>query len=116
MTSGSESRQRTIALSARFTPDEAALVKENAARAGVSVAGLIRYALLNSSPPRASRVPPIGKEEAARILGTLGIVAQALREAAATGGAAFDKARVDAMHGDLADMRWFLMEALGREP
>lgn len=116
MGSGSENRQRTIALSVRLTPDEAALVQETAGRVGVSVAGLIRYALLQSSPPRASRVPTLGKEEAARLLGTLGMLAVALKEAAGTGGAGFDTARVNAMQSDLADMRAALLEALGRSP
>jgi hypothetical protein len=116
MGSGSENRQRTIALSVRLTPDEAALVHATAGRVGVSVAGLIRYALLQSSPPRASRVPTLGKEEAARLLGTLGTVASALKEAAQSGGAGFDPARVNAMQSDLADMRAVLLETLGRSP
>jgi hypothetical protein len=116
MGSGSENRQRTIALSVRLTPDEAALVHATAGRVGVSVAGLIRYALLQSSPPRASRAPTLGTEEAARLLGTLGMVASALKEAAGSGGACFDNSRVDAMQSDLADMRAALLEALGRSP
>lgn len=44
------------------------------------------------------------------------MLAGALKEAAGTGGAGFDTARVDAMQSDLADMRAALLEALGRSP
>ncbi len=116
MGSGSENRQRTIALSVRLTPEEAALVHATAGRVGVSIAGLIRYALLQSSPPRVSRKPTLGKEEAARLLGTLGMLASALKEASGSCGAGFDRSSVDAMQRDLADMRAVLLESLGRSP
>lgn len=43
--SGSENRQRQVTLKARFTDAEAALIREQADRAGVTVASLIRYAV-----------------------------------------------------------------------
>jgi Mobilization protein NikA len=114
--SGSEKRQRTVSLSVRLTPEEADLVRANASRAGVSVAGLMRYALLAQSPPRASRQPPLGRQDAARILGMLGRLAGALHEASRTAGARASHAEIEAAHRDLADMRAALFEALGRQP
>ena len=56
---GSEKRQRTRQICVRLTPEEAELVRAIADRAGLSLAGLIRYALLDQKPPRAERRPSI---------------------------------------------------------
>lgn len=110
--SGSEKRERDIQLKARFNEAEATLVREQAARAGVSVAAVIRHAVLGQTPLRASRGPTIDQETAARLLAQLGQCASALRDA----GDAGDEAAIDAAHRDLADMRAALFEALGRQP
>lgn len=114
--SGSENRQRQITLKARFSDDEAALIREQAARAGVPVASLIRYAVLGVPPLRASWEPQINHELAAQLIGRLGQVAAALRASAGTGSSAGVDARIEAAHRDLAEMRTVLFEALGREP
>jgi hypothetical protein len=113
---GSEKRQRQITLKARFNDQEAALIKEQADRAGVSVASLIRFALLDLSPLRASRQPTVNHEAAAQLLGRLGQCATALRQAAEAGNQAINAALIDAAHRDLAEMRVALFQALGREP
>ncbi len=112
--SGSENRQRQITLKARFTAEEAALIRDQAARAGVSAASLIRYAVLGMPPLRASRQPHMNQEAAAQLIGRLGQIAAGLR-ADVNNHAAID-ARIEAAHRDLADMRAALFEALGREP
>lgn len=111
--SGSENRQRQITLKARFTEQEAALVQEQAERAGVSVASLIRYAVLGQAPLRASRRPDADRAEIGRLIGGLGQLAAALREADAAGD---NGARIDAAHRDLTEMRAVLFAALGRAP
>jgi hypothetical protein len=113
---GSEKRQRQITLKARFNDQEAALIKEQADRAGVSVASLIRFALLDLSPLRASRRPTVNHEAAAQLLGRLGQCATALRQAAEADNQAINAALIDAAHRDLAEMRVALFQALGREP
>jgi hypothetical protein len=113
--SGSENRQRKTTLSARFNDAEAALVKEHAARAGVAVAALIRYAVLDQKPLRKSRTPPLDRKLAAQLLGQLGVLATALREASSDDDAG-KPAILDAVHRDLAEMRAVLFEALGRKP
>jgi len=111
--SGSEKRERAIQLKARFTEQEAALIKEQAARAGVSVAAVIRHAVLDQRPLRASRRPAIDHEAAVRLLGRLGEVASSLREAEISGQ---NVLLVEAAQRDLSDMRCALFEALGRLP
>ena len=113
--SGSETRKRRVTLSARFNDTEAALVKEQASRAGLPVSALIRHAVLNEKPPRKSRTPPLDRKTAAQLLGQIGQLAQALRDAADDD----QNVRADvieAAHRDLADMRTALFEALGRVP
>src|SRR5262245_17102261 len=111
--SGSENRQRRIILKARFTDEEAALIAEQAERAGVSVAAIIRHAVLGQAPLRASRRPTVDHEAAARLLGTLGQIASALR--GQENGEVRDQ-RIDAAQRDLAEMRTTLFEVLEREP
>lgn len=114
--SGSENRQRQIALKARFNGDEAALIREQADRADVSVAALIRYAVLDQTPLRASRRPTVNHKAVAQILGRLGQCAAALRQAAEADNQGINAALIDAVHRDLAEMRVALFQALGREP
>lgn len=109
-------RQRAISLKARFTDAEAVLIRDQAARTGVSVAALIRYAVLHQHPPKSSRTPPLDREAAAQMIGKLGQVAGALRAAADRADEAQAHAIIDAAHRDLADMRAALFEALGRLP
>ncbi|UEM04749.1 hypothetical protein JL101_004720 [Skermanella rosea] len=114
--SGSETRQRQITLKARFTDEEAALIAEQANRAAVSVASLIRYAVLGQPPLRASRQPTINEEIAAHLIGKMGQLASALRACADAGNPGTTDARIEAAHRDLAEMRAALFQALGREP
>jgi hypothetical protein len=114
--SGSENRQRPITLKARFTQAESALIREQADRAGVSVAAVIRYAVLDQTPLRKSRTPTLNQETAAQLLGRLGQCATALRQAADAGHPDIHAALIDATHRDLAEMRAVLFEALGRLP
>jgi hypothetical protein len=114
--SGSENRQRQITLKARFTDMEAALIREQAERAGVSVASVIRFAVLDQKPLRASRQPTLNAEMAAQLLGKIGQLATALRACAEAGGSEQTDPRIEAAHRDLAEMRLALFEALGREP
>jgi hypothetical protein len=114
--SGSENRQRQRPLKARFTDEEAALIEEQADRAGVSVAALIRHAVLNQPPLRASRQPSINQQEAARLLGKLGQLAAVLRSYQSVTNPGEHAVLLEAAHRDLADMRVALFQALGREP
>lgn len=114
--SGSEKRQRQITLKARFDDREAALIKGQADRAGVSVAALIRFALLDQTPLRASRRPSVNHETAAQLLGNIGPLKSALVRAADGAESERLKAEITAACRDIADMRVALFQAMGREP
>lgn len=113
--SGSEKRQRQVTLKARFTAEEAALIKEQAERAGVSVGSLIRYAVLGVPPLRASRHPTMDDEIAAQLLGNLGVIASALRGRNGAPAAKIDP-QVEAACREISEMRVVWFEAFGREP
>ncbi len=113
--SGSENRKRQHILKARFTDQEAALVREQADRSGVSVAALIRYALLDQTPPRASRQPPANRKEISRLIGTLGELTQALRDASDASDQSAISDQIEAAHRDISDMCFACFQALGRD-
>lgn len=114
--SGSGRRKRQRTLSARFNEQEAAAVRKLADSAGISVAFLIRARLLDGPQPRAMRRPTVNHEMAARLLGELGRIAEALRAASAAGSEHEYRALVAAALRDLAEMRVVCFEALGRSP
>ena len=114
--SGSDIRQRGETLSARFNDQEADAVRQMADRAGTSVASVIRYAVLNQPIPRATRRPTVNHEMAARLLGELGRIAQALRDAGGSGRVDPKDPHVAAAFRDLAEMRTVCFLAMGREP
>lgn len=113
--SGSENRKRQHIFKARLNDQEAALVREQADRAGVSIAALIRYALLDQTPPRASRQPPENRKEISRLIGTLGALTQALKDAADAAEQAQLSDQIEATHRDISDMCFACFEALGRD-
>ena len=113
---GSETRRRTQQICARFTPDEADIVRTQAERAGVSVACLIRAALFNQSLPRSKPTTLAPEGDIRQLIGKLGPLKSALEEAAKTGNPHVHLSLIDAACRDLADMRAALMEALGRTP
>ncbi|MDG4901420.1 MULTISPECIES: hypothetical protein [unclassified Mesorhizobium] len=114
--SGSEKRRRRHVRKARFTDEEAALFDEQAQRAGVSDAELIRYAVFGTPPLRASRQPAINEKIAAQLLGKMGQLASVLRACANAADPDEIDPRIEAAHRDIAEMRNVLFQALGREP
>jgi hypothetical protein len=114
--SGSEKRRRQVTLKARFTDAEAALIREQAERAGVSVASVIRHAVLGEPPLHASRQPAVNEQTAARLLGKMGQLASALRGCAVASDRGNIDPLIEAAHRDIAEMRNEIFEALGREP
>jgi uncharacterized protein (DUF1778 family) len=116
MPSGTENRKRSVSISVRLSPEEAALVRQAADRAGCSVASLIRSAMLEG---RVFREPPsraFSPEDIARLLAAIGPIRAALEEAASCGNVAVNQALLEAACADLADMRALLFEASGRLP
>lgn len=112
--SGTDTRQRALTLSARFNDREAALIRDQANRAGLSVGSLIRYALLNVPPPRATRSPTVNHVEVARLIGELGRLSDALNRLASRH--TVDPRVIEEAARNLSEMRVVCFLALGREP
>ena len=116
MAHGSDTRQRQTTLSARFNEQEAEAVRLMADRAGVPVASFLRAAALNQPVPQAVRRPTVNQQMAARLLGELGRIAEALRTASSAGTVDPANPHVAAALRDLAEMRTVCFEAMGRTP
>jgi hypothetical protein len=108
-----QKRRRPHIARTRLSDEELDAFLARAARAEISLSALIRHAVLNQKPPRASRQPSADRIELARLNATLGDVAEALRETQITGASPLE---IEAMHRDLADMRLAILQALGRGP
>ncbi len=116
MANGSDTRQRQTTLSARFNEQEAEAIRLMADRAGIPVASLLRSAALNLPVPQAVRRPTVNQQMAARLLGELGRVAQALRTALAAGNVDPADPHIASALRDLAEMRTVCFQAMGRQP
>lgn len=114
--SGSEKRRRKITFKVRATEEEAALIREQAARAGVSVASVFRYGVFDQPPLRKSRQPTINEELGSQLLGMLGRYTAALKLAAARGTPGLCDEEVKAVCRDNAELRRVWFEAFGKEP
>ena len=111
-----EKRERPITLQSRVSETEAAAIRAMAAQAGTSVSALIRHALLNQKPPRASRRPPASRQALCQLIGKIGQLAHAFRDATAAADRDQITALIEASHRDIADIRYVCFKALGRSP
>ena len=114
--SGSEKRQRTTIVTMRINPQEAATIRQIAARRGQSVSALMRSALLQSRL-RPSRVEV---KAVARLLGQLGKIGSNINQIAYHLNAGRPAYRVEgsleAALRDLSELRLVCLQALGKEP
>jgi hypothetical protein len=115
---GTETRQKSVPVTTRYSPAEFAQLDEAASRAGLTRASFQRVQSLGTPPKtRSTRRAPIERELLAKALGQLGKVGSNLNQLAHA--ANLDGAeRVEAML-TIAALRELLpvfMEALGRKP
>lgn len=112
---GSEKRKRRHQISVRFEPREYAELIHRADKAGLSVAGYFRSAVLQTPPPRQSRRPPVDKIELAKVLGALGKIGSNVNQLArvANAGSWPEAGAIYEAQADIRTMRLTLMEALG---
>ncbi|MGO9986809.1 MAG: plasmid mobilization protein [Rhodomicrobium sp.] len=80
--SGSETRQRTVIVQIRFTPEERTLLDEAASRAGLTISSYARARLIGRSLPRSVARPSIDRELMARLIGQLGKIGSNLNQIA----------------------------------
>lgn len=114
--SGSDKRQREHALRVRLSDDEAAEIRKRADRAGLSVSAYLRACALDTNPLRAERQPSINRREVARLIGELGKLSEAFRQAAKVADRERCSLLIEAAGRDFAELRALCFEALGREP
>lgn len=117
--SGTDKRQRRETLSARFNEQEAQAVRAKADRAGLSVATLIRTAVLDLPLPdaRAPRRPSVDHQAVARLLGQLGKIGSNLNQIAKHANAGrLQESLLEVALRDLLELRLACLQALGREP
>ncbi len=109
---------RPAPLTVRLSPAERADLASRAERAGLSVGGYFRAAVLASPLPRSSRRPPADATELARLLAAVGKIGSNVNQlayVANTGGWPDSRAIAEAA----TDIRWMrdtLMLALGVKP
>jgi hypothetical protein len=127
--SGSEKRQRNLIFTVRFTPQEAAVVRQKARTQGQSIASLVRSSLLHFRA-RPSRTD---QQAVVRLMGALGSLVGAVNKV----GSNYNQfarevnrgrePRVDSFVAewdefktmfdrDMAELRLVCLQALGKEP
>lgn len=110
---GTETRQRTVVLTARFNAQEAEAVRQLAKKRGQPVSALLRETLLNVRAPR----PRTDQRAIARVLGQLGKIGSNINQLAYyahTG--RLQEQSIEAALRDLSELRLSCLQALGREP
>ena len=107
-----KNKRHLIPHTALFTPMENALFLTHVELAAVPKSTYLKCAALNFPLPRAARRPTTNHEDVARLLGELGRLSTAFREAQ-------DLADPDAAEialNDLSELRLLCFDALGRKP
>lgn len=114
--SGTEERQRSLAVMARVTPEERAEIEAAAERAGLSVGSFIRARILSEPKTRAVRRPPVQAALLSKLLGQLGKIGGNLNQIAArlNTGATVTRPEIAQALSELREIGGQIMEALGR--
>ncbi len=109
---------RPAPLSIRLSPEERADLTSRAERAGLSVGGYFRAAVLDVPLPRVSRRPSADRAELARLLGAVGKIGSNVNQLAyvANTGSWPDSRAIAQAVADIRWMRDSLMLALGVHP
>lgn len=120
MTSGSETRQRSLVLRVRLTPEEDAVITAAADRAGLAVGTYVRQALLSAPSPRPVRRPAVERTALAQLLAAIGQVGGNVNQLALAENTSrllvLQSGSLEKIQVDIRDIRAALMRALGREP
>ncbi len=115
--SGSEQRRRTHAMSMRFTPEEITTIRLKADRAGTTISGLLRHALLNVEPPRAAHTPTINQKAVLKLMAEIGKIGSNINQLAKHANAGrYQEASIELAMREMVDIRMACLQALGREP
>lgn len=108
--------RRPIVLTARFNEQEKKALSERAAKAGMTRSAYLRFAALDTPPPRGRRIFAANEETLARILAQLGKIGSNVNQL--THYAHLDRyqpASIDLALRDLHELRHAIMRALDLE-
>ncbi len=117
--SGSQKRQRDVALSVRFTKAERNEIHAKAQAVGLTAGAYLRMLALDVPPPRSSRVPTQPRKDVAQLLGHLGKVGSNVNQIAKALNSPGDnpsQAAIEDALRTVTDIRSACMSALGRNP
>lgn len=110
-------RPKLIRHTACFTTIEHALLMTRVDLAGLSISAYLKSCALDLPAPRAARRPTSNHEDVARLIGHIGQLAHAFRQARnSDAGALIAADRIEAAITDMAELRLLCMTALGRQP
>jgi hypothetical protein len=111
-------RRRPPPLSIRLPPEERAELEARADRAGLSVSGYFRSAVLDTPRPRVTRRPSADRQELARLLGEAGRIGSNINQLAhqANLGSWPDSRLLAEACADIRSIRDMLIRALGVTP
>jgi hypothetical protein len=111
-------KPRPPPLSIRLPPDERAELEARADRAGLSVSGYFRSAVLDAPRPRLTRRPSVVEQELGKLMGAVGKIGSNVNQLAhqANLGSWPDSRLVAQACADIRTMRNLLFRALGFTP
>jgi len=109
---GDKKKEQLVRHTACFTTIENALLMTQVELAAVSISTYLKCAALDFPLPRAARRPTTNHEEVARLLGELGRLSDAFRNAQNLA----DPDAAETALRDLSELRLLCFDALGRKP
>lgn len=110
-------RPKLIRHTACFTTIEHALLMTRVDLAGLSISAYLKSCALDLPAPRAARRPTSNQQDVARLIGHIGQLAHAFRQARdAEAGLLVAADRFETALDDMAELRLLCMKALGRQP
>lgn len=115
---GTEKRKRTSVLTWRVSEDERKAVNRLLESTGLSLSALVRNALLQTPPPRASRRVTVDHEAVARVLAALGKIGSNINQLAKQANMGRPELNIEELKmalRDLAELRLACLQALGYE-
>lgn len=114
--SGSDKRKRRHVVRVRLSDDERSEMRDLADRSGLSMSAYLRSSILSAKPLRAERQPAINRQQVARLIGEIGQLAEAFRQAASHADQERCSRLIEAAYRDFSELRALCFEALGRDP
>ena len=112
---GSETRQRTKALTIRLSENEHRMLRERADMIGLSLGGFVRKVALGKAGPRSKRQPTAPRDELRRLKGELGRIGNNLNQIAfgLNTGAIPPPGELETALAELAGINGLIRQALG---